>query len=248
MLLLLPFIKYIALMMQKIVPIVEEKTDIMYEKKLVYLVDQLQKKSPSMAVMNAHMEICRMWKIANENLDLSMQAFFEKSTEKAKKVFENEKIVDYLHQSITAALVEVNNLQLSGGDAKKVSDMFVILSEIEQIGDRAENIAEYVMSIVEESMEFSDESIEEMKAAYAVTKELMTLSLNAYDKQKRSSLPKIKELEDKVDEMEFTFTKNHFNRLKEKQCNVNSGVVFTDTISDLEKCADSAEKIAFLME
>jgi hypothetical protein len=29
---------------------------------------------------------------------------------------------------------------------------------------------------------------------------------------------------------------------------VKSGVIFTDTLGDLEKCADSAEKIAFLME
>jgi len=247
MLLLLPFIKYIAALMKKIVPVVEENGNRMHEKKLVYLVDQISKTS-SMAVMNARMEICRMWKITNENLDLAMECFFEKDAEKAKIVFENEKTINYLHQNITSVLVEVTNLSLPPGDAKKVSDMFVILAEIEQVGDRAENIAEYVLEVIEKGLDFSDESINEIKAMYSAAKEIIELSLNTYEKQNRPALPKIKKLEDKIDDMASEFIQHHFTRLKEKQCNVNSGVIFTDTISDLEKCADSAEKIAFLME
>jgi phosphate:Na+ symporter len=76
----------------------------------------------------------------------------------------------------------------------------------------------------------------------------MALALKAYEKQDLSLLPQIKSMEDEVDEMVSMFTKNHFRRLKDKLCTSKSGVVFTDTLSDLEKCADSAEKIAFFME
>jgi phosphate:Na+ symporter len=237
MILLLPFIKYVALMMQKIVPIVEENTNRLYEKKLVFLVDQMSK-SPSMAVYNARMEICRMWGIANENLSTALDAFFERSEEKAKTVFENEKTLDYLHQTITAALVEVTNLPLTRGDAKKVSDMFVILAEIEQIGDRAENIAESVINIIENKLEFTDDSIEELKLMYKSTKEILEVALKAYDKQDLSNLREIARMEQHCDDLESTFIQKHFARLKEKQCDIKSGVVFTDTLNDLEKCAD----------
>ncbi|MCL2224882.1 MAG: Na/Pi cotransporter family protein [Defluviitaleaceae bacterium] len=247
MLLLLPFIKYVAVFMQRIIPVSAEKTGVIHERKLVHLVDQMSR-APSMAVFKAHMETCRMWKIANENLNLALDAFFEKDPDKTKAVFENEKTINYLHQQITTVLARITTMQLSKADTKKLSDMFVILSEIEQIGDRAENIAEYVIAAAEEKMEFSKTCMEELTTTRQAANELMDLALDAYEKYDLTALPKIKELEDKVDGYAKEYAQNHFSRLKEGLCTVKSGVAFTDTLIDLEKCADSAEKIAFLME
>jgi phosphate:Na+ symporter len=233
--------------MTKIIPIVAEKTGVLYEKKLVYLVDQISAR-PTMAVYNAHMEICRMWKIANENLNLALEAFFKRDEAMAKMVFKNEETIDYLHQNIQAVLADVTNLHLSDNDARKVSDMFVILSEIEQIGDRAENIAEYVRDIEMGEVEFTEVSTAELTVVGDATKQLMSAALTAYQNHDVAALPKIEEMENRIDGMVSEFNKNHFRRLKEKMCKSKSGVIFADTLSDLEKCADSAEKIAFFME
>jgi len=247
MLLLLPFVRYVATLMEKIVPIVTEKVGTLHEKKLVYLVDSISQ-APAMAVHNAHMEICRMWKIANENLDLALEAFMNKDDAKAKTVFKNEDTIDYLCTNITATLADVNNMKLSARDAKGVADMFVILSEIEQIGDRAENIVESIAEMQKDGIEFSETSVEELANVGRLTQKLMALALTAYEKQKSSELPEIEALEDEIDEMVTVFTNNHFKRVSEKVCKGKSGLFFLDTLNDLEKCADSAEKIAFFMQ
>ena len=244
MLLLLPFVKYIAILMNKIVPVVEHKTDIMYDNRLIYI-DNQTKTTPTLAVVNAHLEICRTWKIANENLKLAMESFFEKDAEKAKKVIEYEKTVDYLHHNITSALVEIIDMKLSADEAKRIGDMFVILSEVEQIGDRAEGIAEYALSVIENDMTFTADAIDELKTVEKITTDLMGMALDTYEKQEKSQLPAIKTLINEIDEQTTVFAENHFMRLKDKDCKPKSGILFMDALSDLENSAKCAERIVF---
>jgi len=245
LLLLLPFIKHIARLMNKIVPAVEQKTDAMYDNKLIY-VDNLTKTTPTIAVINAHLEICRAWKIANENMNLAMEAFFERNAETAKKVIEYEKTVDYLHHNVNAALVEIIDMPLSADEAKKTGDMFVVLSDVEQIGDRAENIAKYALSVIESNTAFTAEAIDELKTAKKITTELMSMALQAYEKHEKSQLPAIKALVNKIGEQTAEFAENHFIRLKDKKCKPKGGIFFMDILNDLENSADCAERIVVL--
>ena len=246
MFVLLPFIKYITALMLKIVPATAENGGLKFEKKFMFL-DEHISKSPTIAVMSAHSEICRMGKIAYENLSMAMEAFYEKNMDKAKTVIENEEVVDFLHQNITSKLVEITNMPLSPSDAKKIGDMFVIVSDIEQIGDRAENIAEYTMAISDSNMMFSDIAIEELKELSDATMILMNKALDIYEKNDKSQVPHVKKLEDKIDKLTMKFARNHFRRLKAKTCKAKSGVVFMDVVNDLEKSADNAEKIALFV-
>ena len=242
-LLLLPFIKYIAILMQKIVPAKADEAITTHERKLLYI-DAKALRVPTLAIVNARLEICRMGKIANENLKLALEAFFENDLNKAGRVTDNEKIIDFLHQNIAEKLAETTNMRLSARDAKKVGDMYVVVSDIEQIGDHAENIAEYVLALGENGVRFTDEAIEELREISSLTMEIMDKAFHTYEKQDKTQIPQIKELENMIDSFASEFAKNHFRRLKDKVCKPKSGVVFTDIINDLESCADSAEKIA----
>ena len=242
LLLLISFVPLLAKLMQKIIPVRADEAKQMHERRLIYL-DTKRAQVPSLVVMNAHLEICRMGKIVDENLNLALESFFERSVDKANKVLENEKTVDFLHQSITDKLVEITNKRMSAGDSKRLGDMFVVLSDIEQIGDHAENIAEYVLAIADTKIKFSDMAIEELQTVAAAATGLVAKALESYEKQDRTRLQEIQQLEDKVDELAALFVKNHFKRLKAKECKPKSGVVFMDVINDLEKSADNAERI-----
>jgi len=246
LLLLIPFVTLLAKLMQTVIPVRQNESNVVHERSLIYL-DAKNLRTPTLAVMNAQLEICRMGKIANENFRLALEAFFEKNTDKANKVCENEKTVDFLHQNITSKLVDITNMPLSANDAKKVGDMFVVLSDIEQIGDHGENIAEYTLTVNEKDIIFSDDATEEMQFLSKITMELMDKALGAYEKQDKSQLSQINELENRVDDLSAKFAKNHFKRLKKKLCKPKSGVIFMDMVNDLENSADCAEKIALLL-
>jgi len=245
--LLIGFVPLLAKLMQTVVPVLENEATNTHDRELVYL-DEKSLQSSTLAVVNAHLEICRMGKIANENLKLALESFFEKNMEKVNKVFDNEKTVDFLYHNISTKLVEITNMRMSVNDAKKTGDMYVILSDIEQIGDHAENIARYVMKVDERKIKFSDDAIEELKRVSETTMELMDKAIDAYEKQDKTQIHEIEALKDSVSEMAAKFTKKHFKRLKAKTCKPKSGVVFMDIINDLEKSADNAEKIVVSMD
>jgi phosphate:Na+ symporter len=242
--LLLPFVTYLARLMERVIPLRAEGADATYEKKMLYI-DTKIPQSPSTAVLNAHLELCRMGKIANENLALALESFFENDTSKADKVFENEGIINYLNQNIASKLVWINNMTLSGAEAKKVGKMFRTLTDMERIGDHAENIAEYTMALKEGDMKLSDEAITELRTLGDVTVELAGAALNAFESQDESGLAQIKTLEEEVDRLSIDFADSHINRMIAETCDPKCGVIFTDMITDLERSGDHANNIAF---
>jgi phosphate:Na+ symporter len=243
---LLPFIKYIALLMQKIVPLKKEEIDKKtHEKKLLYLDADITQMPAIAAVNAAHSEICRMGNIANESLELALESFFEKNEDKVNQAFEIEKTINFLNHQIAAKLVEINNMTLSESDAEKVGKMFKVISDIERIGDHAENIAEYTLFVKERDLKFSDVATAELKLLGDLTSKQSVRAINVYESQNKSELPQIKSFEKEIDKLSEDFVENHIKRLKEEKCEPKSGVIFTDMIINLERCADHAKNIAF---
>ncbi|MCL2699604.1 MAG: Na/Pi symporter, partial [Defluviitaleaceae bacterium] len=243
LLLLLPFVSLLAKLMQTVIPVMQDETTEIHERKLIYI-DTTTQQVPAIAVMNAKLEINRMGEIALENLNLALESFFEKSEIKTNKVLENEKTIDFLNQNITSKLIEINNMPLSPADAVKVGDMFGIVSDIERIGDHAENIAEYALLAKEGELKFSDAAIEELEKLSGLTIDIIVKALAAFKTQDSSLLPQIKSIEDKVDELSKAFVENHIQRLSKESCDPRSGVIFVDMLHDLERSADHAENIA----
>jgi len=244
MFLLLPFISQVAKLMQKIVPIRQDGVETIYEKKLMYL-DEKTNQSPSIAVLNAHQELCRMGKIANENLTLAIESFIGKDIDKAKTVLKNEKIIDFLSHNIAIKLIWINNMALSGYEAAKIGRMFQIVTDMERIGDHAENIAEYTETVDVNDLKFSDAAQKELKDLCELTSTLANKALEAYEKDDTSLLDEIRSLEKKIDKLSVEYIGNHIKRLKEAACEPKSGVIFSDMITDLERSADHANNIAF---
>jgi phosphate:Na+ symporter len=233
-------------MMQRIVPVKQDAADAKYKKKLMYLEDGINQ-LPAVAVPNAHLELCRMGRIANENLALAIESFFEKDLDKVTKVLENEKTVDYLNHKIASKLVSINNMTLSDTEAKRIGQMFIILSDIERIGDHAVNIAEYTQTVDAHQLAFSETALKEVRKLADLTINLANKALVTYERQDMNQLSKIKSMENKIDKLSKEYTENHINRLKDMQCEPESGVLFTDMIIDLERSADHANNIAFSM-
>jgi len=246
MFLLLPFVKYAAKLMEKIIPNAAN-ADEAHEKRLHHL-DLKLVQSPSLAVHNAHLEVCRMGRIANENLRRSLRTFFDNDMKKAKKVFENESVINYLNQEIASKLVWISHMRLSVAEAEKLGNMFRILNDFERIGDHAENIAEYAVTIEEDGLKFSDTAIAELKSLGDAALELSDLALSVYETGSKGKLDNVKILEEKVDTLAAEFTQNHINRMLHEDCNPKSGVVFTDMINDLERTGDHANNVAFYIE
>jgi phosphate:Na+ symporter len=244
--LLISFIKWIALLMQKIIPVKPDEVKKIYDKKLIYL-DAQNLQTPSLAVINSHQEICRMGKIANENFALALESFFELDEEKANRTFENEKIVDFLNDKVAPILIKVNNMDLTSLDSEKAGKMFDIISKIEKIGDHAVNIANNTLKLINNKSKFSETALAELRTISDLTVNITNKALEIYENTDLVKLPEIKLLDSKIEKLAKEFPKSHIERLKENAKEAESGVIFFDLFNDLGRITEHAKTIAYLI-
>ncbi len=201
--------------------------------------------SPSTAVVETTQEIERMGSMARENLQLAMEAFFDRNEEKIAKVYETEKQIDFLSHEITDYLVKINQLQLPVVDAKRIGGLFHVVSDIERIGDHAENIVDAAVKSGEESLDFTKKGQKEIQEMHQKTMVILEKSMEMFTTMDKKNLPDILELENSIDYMERQLQQNHVKRMAKGKCSPMAGILFTDLTTGLERVADHATNIAF---
>lgn len=214
---------------------------------LMYL-DRNVLQTPALAAPLARREICRMGDLVRSNLRLSMEAFFELDADKAKRVLEVEQTINYLNHAITGWLVELRALDVSQPDREKLGMMFHVVNDIERIGDHAENISEYASIAIDRNSDISEEGIAELREISAKTLDVVELSLDIYEHESFDRLNIASAEEEEVDELQDKMIENHVKRLMAGKCDPRGGIMFTDMVTDLERCADHAINIAYSIE
>ena len=239
---LMPFSGYIIKFAMKIngLKAVETKSD---EAELVHL-DKRMMSTPSVAVEGAKLETIRMGRIARENLSLALSTLSDHDEEKMADVKQREFVIDKLCDNISKYLIDLCMLHLSDKDNEMVTSLLNTVSDMERVGDHAENIVELAEEMKQEGISFSDTALEELN-------EMSTTTLGAYDNAVKALelddityAVKTSFLEDQVDVMEKKLRAGHIERLSNAECSVNAGIHFIDLLGNLERVSDHAMNIA----
>lgn len=238
---LLPFSNAIVRLTCKLVPGEEKKAD---RQELKYIGEHYLL-TPATAIPQGVKELGRMGKIAMENLELAVNSLIENDEEKANQVFEVENTIDFLEHEITSYLIRANQLSLPVDDRKVMAGMFHVVSDIERIGDHAENIAEDALSKKKIGFHFSPAGEKELKEMSAMVQEILKLSVEMFKEHKTDNLEEIIRLENEIDEKERQLQNNHIARMNRNECTPEAGMMFSDLASNLERVADHATNIAF---
>ena len=201
--------------------------------------------SPSTAVVETTQEIERMGTMALTNLNLSMEAFFDGDEEKIARVYETEKQIDFLSHELTDYLVKINQLQLPVVDAKRIGGLFHVVSDIERIGDHAENIADFAVKCKNENLGFTKKASKEIQEMHKKAAVIVEEAMEMFVTMDEKNLPDILQLEENIDLMERELQQNHVKRMAKGKCSRMSGIIFTDLVTGLERVADHATNIAF---
>ncbi len=241
---LLPFGNLLAKLATIIIP-GEDASDgprLMHINKLEFGSKSLGASSVALAQVEA--EIDRMHMLANENLHKAIEAFFSKKSDDLDNVYKNEETIDFLNHEITKYLIQLNSMELSPQDAKYVSSLFHIISDIERIGDHAENIADYARQRNEGRAHFTEDAKAELREISDMVYKIMDLAYDYFKSPEGKSFEPINSLEQAIDDKRDELEANHIKRLNRNECEPNSGMIFVEIVTDLERISDHALNIA----
>jgi phosphate:Na+ symporter len=239
----LPFANHIVKLSQKIIPIRPEEMRKDEDRKLMYMLNG-NDAVPSVAISQARKEIVRMGKISRDNLERAVECFFTLNDDLAVEVEETEDTVNYLEQAISEALIHLHALDLSDKDMQRVSMMMRVVADIERLSDHAENIIEYEAQLKREHKTMSEQALEELKEIAIMSLKSVDFCLDIFATDDFDQIPQAEAIENRVDDMEKELVANHIARMMDTRCDPVAGIIFTDMVSDLERCSDHAINIA----
>lgn len=214
------------------------------EKTMLRHLDERILETPSFAVLNAVLEVVHMGEITYGNVKRAFLAVTESDTKTISEVYETEKTIDAMAQMISDYLVKINNLELNEDQHNLINDLFYTVSDIERIGDHAENLADLAEFKVKNEIEFSINAAEELKDMVEMVNHAVAYSIAARKNQEIMLADQARDYEDKVDEIEEVLRTKHIERLANNLCKPKAGVVFLDILSNLERISDHADNIA----
>ena len=236
----IPFVGHLAALMYKIMP---KRTQSADSKELLYIkVDGDQ--APAIVIEQCFDELNRMGKMALVNLELALDAFVTSDEEKAAAVLETESSINYLNRQITSLLMQLKNVE-SVSDMKKIGALIYIASDLERIGDHAENITEYNIRTKTGELRLSAKALEELNTLSHATLDIITLTMELFNTLSERLLENIYHLERHIDNLSKEYMENHINRLKIEKNDPRGGAIFINMITNLERCADHANNIAY---
>lgn len=240
-----PFTKYMVKASEKIMPDKAKPEDENDEPHLYFLEERLLR-TPPVAVAQLKNEIENMAEIAKSNFDKCMDAVMVgKVSDVIDEIAKNEKCLNFLNREITKYLVKLSQVDLSEDDKLLISTSYHTVSDIERIGDYAENISEYAEKMEADKLTFSPKAISEIQTLKATITNLYDEVMKTYKEVTLDYIDKVNEYEESVDRQKEEMGEHHIERMNKGECTPEVGAIYLSLSSNAERVADHMTNIAY---
>ena len=143
-------------------------------------------------------------------------------------------------------------IELSGNieqesDNRQRSALMRCIRDVERIGDYATNFDEMAKKFHDEELSFSESAQGELAILMDAIQEILRLTVDAIESDNEYIVRRIEPLEEVIDDMVLLLKDRHTERLCQGKCSINSGLIFMDILTYVERTADQCSNIAMLL-
>ena len=244
-LILLPFSDLMVSLTKKIIPDDGEEEDFNLSEKTSAILNDKILNQPSLAVSTVKTEVVFYAKYVLKNLRRAINLILVKSNEDLiSDVVSHEDQIDRTTNIIVTYLAKINNLSINEQDHVKVEHLMSICSDLERIGDHAENISENVKQMHLDEVQFSQAAMNELKYIIDISLKAVENAIESISTFSIDAINNVRKYENIVDELENEYRDNHIKRMSAGNCDMIAGIAFLDIIGNLERVTDHANNLA----
>lgn len=200
--------------------------------------------TPAVALERCNSFAIDMAGLAVESLKNSIKCLVNYSPELAAEVREAEDKTDHYEDIIGTYLVKLSALQISNRESRYAAKLLHAIGDYERISDHAANLVESAEEMKEKNLKFSDAAIAELKNLADATIEILDLSYDAFIDNDLEKAMSVEPLEQIIDRLKFMMRMSHTERVQQSQCSIETGFVWSDILTNLERTSDHCSNIA----
>ncbi len=234
----LPLTNGLIKVVRALIPEVEKVETEKKEELRLYYVDEHMLTTPFIAVQQTKNEIINMAEKSLQNFKLSLDIICNLNFDKKPEFEHREKELDFINKELVHFIVKLSKEQLSDQDHKYLSVAFHTISDLERVGDYAENIVEYADSLQSSGEGFSVSAIAEIQYMEEKVISLFDSCMSAYVNLDFDALHHAEQIEDEIDRITARMEDNHIKRMNEGICTPMVGAQYMSLASNAERIAD----------
>ena len=242
--LMLPFSNILVTLAMKTIPIDEKEKKEQEDQEGIRTLDPRFLSNPPFALEQARLAAIAMANMCKDALYEAIGLIDNFEEEKAQDVDYLERKVDTYEDQLGTYLMQINAHHLGVKDSHTLSVLLHCITDYERISDHALNIMEKARNMSESKREFTPKAKSEMEIFSNAVKEIVDLSVRAFEAQDVELAKNIEPLEETIDGINMEVKRRHIRRLRKGKCTIEQGFDLSDISTDFERIADHCSNIA----
>lgn len=210
----------------------------------LYFVDDHMLRTPPLAVQQTKNEILHMAALAIRNFDISIEIICSLNFDRIETFRANEEQLDYLDRELVRFIVKLLKEDLNEKDRIYLSTAIRSVTDLERVGDYAENIVEYADKLKATNEHFSDAAVRDITELRELIHRLYDNVITAYTDCSRRALERAYAVEEAVDRLTDQMAENHIQRLSSGSCTPEVGTQYLSLSANAERIADHYINVA----
>ena len=239
--LMLPLVKPLAKFVKKIIP--EREEEARNRKKKTRFIDSRLLKMPAIAIQLAKEEVLRVGWITHEMLKKASEGMLNKKSDSVKWVLKREEDVDSISWNLEEFLESIPGDKLNPDDQETLENLKHYVTDIERVGDHANNLAEFARKIDKKKIKITKYGRKELRTLFKRVLSNYGAALKAIKSGNKKFVNNVIKWEEEIDALEKEFKRNHIERLKQNICHPEADTIFVESLRNLERISDHAYNI-----
>lgn len=202
---------------------------------------------PTVALAKVTEVVISMAVTAKENITRSLEQFNKYDPKRAEEIEAAEERLDCFTDRADNYLIQLSENLEAENDTRQLNMLMQVLRDVERIGDYASDFEERAKKLHEGELHFSKSAQKELDILSAAVLEILSITLEALEKDSDEITCRIEPLEEVIDDMVLLLKNRHTERLCKGVCSIDSGLIFMDILTYFERTADQCSNIAMLI-
>lgn len=200
--------------------------------------------TPPLALQQCRAVAEAMAACAAEALSRGLDAFSAYTPELAEGIRRDEKRCDRYEDALGTYLVRLSTQQMGAAESEEATELLKTIGDFERISDHAVNVLESAEELRTKGLTFSKTAQRELDVLSKAVRDILALALRAFREKDMDAAGQVEPLEQVIDGLKEQMRTRHILRLQQGQCSIETGFVWCDLLTDLERTSDHCSNIA----
>lgn len=240
--LLLPMSGLLEKLVYKLIPDTPEDVEKEAEKRVE--LDERLLATPTVALEQCHNVAMDMAQSAAAALLSGVRSLGSYNPELAQYARDNEEKTDIYEDVIGTYLVKLSARQIGDRDSAEATKLLKIIGDFERISDHGVDLVESAEELRTKKLNLSEAATGELAVISEAIQEIISLTLRAFTDNDLEAARAVEPLEQVIDDLKETMRTRHMIRLQQGGCSIETGFVWSDMLTNLERTSDHCSNIA----